>query len=80
MATSWDTCPAVERDPAKMSGALVFRGTRLPVSTLFETLKHGATINDFMEWYPGAAREQVEAVIDHETREMEAPVVREKGI
>ena len=79
MAKNWDACLAVERDPGKMSGALVFRGTRLPVSTLFETLKHGATINDFMEWYPGATREQVEAVIDHETREMESPAVREMG-
>ena len=80
MATDWDSCPAVERDPGKMSGALVFRGTRLPVSSLFESLKNGATIDEFMDWYPGATREQIDAVIDHETREMEAPVVREMGL
>ena len=27
MATDWDTCPAVERDPDKLSGALIFRDT-----------------------------------------------------
>ena len=55
-----------------MSGALVFRGTRMPVATLFENLKDGATIDDFLEWYPGTTREQVEAVINHEIREMQA--------
>ena len=39
MATDWATCPAVERDPEKLSGALVFRGTRMPVATLFENLQ-----------------------------------------
>ena len=76
MGTNWNTCPAVERDPEKMSGALVFRGTRMPVATLFENLKDGATIDDFLEWYPGTTREQVEAVINHEIREMQAPIVR----
>ena len=76
MATNWDTCPAVERDPDKLGGALIFRGTRIPVATLFENLKRGATVEQFLEWYPGATREQVEAVIDHEAREMQAPVLR----
>ena len=74
MGTNWNTCPAVERDPEKMSGALVFRGTRMPVATLFENLKDGATIDDFLERYPGTTREQVEAVINHEIREMQAPI------
>ncbi len=77
MGTNWSTCPAVERDPERMSGALVFRGTRMPVATLFENLKDGATIEDFLEWYPGMTREQVEAVINHEIREMQAPIVRQ---
>ena len=76
MSTNWDTCPAVERDPNKLGGAVIFRGTRIPVATLFENLKQGATVEQFLEWYPGATREQVKVVIDHETRQMQAPVLR----
>ena len=46
------------------------------MATLFENLKQGATVEQFLEWYPGATCEQVEPVIDHETRQMQAPVLR----
>ena len=59
----WTTCPAVERDPAKLSGAWVFRGTRVPVSALFENLEGGATVEQFLGWFPGVARAQVDAVL-----------------
>ena len=64
--TTWHTCPAVERDPEKVGGAWVFRGTRVPVSALFENLRDGATIEQFLEWFPGVEREQLRAVLDHE--------------
>ena len=64
--TTWNTCPAVERDPEKVSGAWVFLGTRVPVSALFENLRDGATIEQFLEWFPGVGREQLLAVLDHE--------------
>ena len=38
MATDWDTCPAVERNPDKLSEALIFHNTRIPVATLFANL------------------------------------------
>ncbi len=76
MATDWSDCAAVERDPKRLGGALVFRGTRMPVSTLFVNLQAGATIDGILEWFPGMTREQVDAVIDHETAAMEAPSVR----
>ena len=63
---TWNACPAVERDPEKVSGAWVFRGTRVPVSALFENLRDGATIEQFLEWFPGVEREQLLAVLDHE--------------
>jgi uncharacterized protein (DUF433 family) len=63
---SWTTCDAVERVPGKVSGAWVFRGTRVPVAALFENLKSGATVDQFIEWFPGVTRPQVEAVLDHE--------------
>ncbi|MYE81420.1 MAG: DUF433 domain-containing protein [Gammaproteobacteria bacterium] len=75
--TDWRTCPAVERDPERMSGALVFRGTRMPVATVFENLKAGATVGEILEWYPGMTGAEVEAVLDHLIRSMQAPVVRQ---
>ena len=63
---SWHDCEAVERDTDKVSGAWVFRGTRVPVAALFENLKDGATIDNFLAWFPGVSRSQVESVLDHE--------------
>ena len=62
----WETLYAVERDPDKVSGAWVFRGTRVPVSALFEDLRDGATLEEFLEWFPGVKRTQVEAVLNYE--------------
>jgi len=61
----WQTCPEVERTPGKVSGAWVFRGTRVPVRALFENLEDGATVGNFLEWFPGVGRVQVEAVLEH---------------
>lgn len=63
----WSDCQAVEQVPGKMGGTLVFRDTRVPVSALFENLQGGASIDQFLEWFPGVAREQVIAVLAHET-------------
>lgn len=60
---TWETLDAVEHIPGKVSGAWVFRGTRVPVLTLFENLRDGATIEQYLEWFPGVTRSQVEAVI-----------------
>ena len=59
----WSQCPAVESVPGKLSGAWVFKGTRLPVSTLFANLGSGATVQEFVEWYPGVEESQVVAVL-----------------
>ena len=61
----WSTCPAVERSPDKVSGAWLFKGTRVPVEALFENLASGASISEFLEWFPGVTRQQVEAVLAH---------------
>ena len=61
----WSSCPAVERTPEKVSDAWVFRGTRIPVSALFENLESGACVDDFIEWFPGVTKAQVEAVLEH---------------
>lgn len=52
----------LDRDPNKVSGAWVFRGTRVPVAAFFENIKDGASIDQFLEWFPGVEREQVEGL------------------
>jgi uncharacterized protein (DUF433 family) len=61
----WSQCSEVERTPAKVSGAWVFKGTRVPVKALFENLEDGARVGDFLEWFPGVTRQQVQAVLEH---------------
>ena len=62
----WETLAVVEQDPNKLCGAWVFRGTRVSVTALFENLRGGASIDEFLEWSPGVERAQVEAVLNHE--------------
>ena len=68
----WTECKSVERVPGRVSGAFVFKGTRLPVATLFENLEAGATISDFLKWYEGVTREQVLDVLRHAERSLVA--------
>lgn len=63
MALDWSACPAVESVPGKVSGAWVFRGTRLPVATIFENLEDGLTIEEIMDQFD-VTREQITAVLD----------------
>ena len=66
----WSQCSAVERKPEKVGGAWVFEGTRVPVSALFENLESGARIDEFLQWFPGVSREQVELVLRHAERSL----------
>ena len=66
----WSQCSAVERIPGKVSGAWLFKGTRIPVGALFENLEGGATVEEFIEWFPGVTREQVDAVLEHAQRSL----------
>ena len=68
--TNWKQCSAVERNPHKISGAWAFTGTRVPVYALFENLESGATVKDFLEWYPEVKPWQVTAVLKHETENL----------
>lgn len=61
---NWNQCPVLEYSPDKVSGAWLFQGTRVPVKALFENLEDGATINQFLEWFPGVSRNQVVAVLE----------------
>lgn len=66
----WSQCSAVERTVGKVSGAWLFKGTRVPVKALFENIEGGATVDNFLEWFPGVSREQVEAILDHAERSL----------
>jgi len=66
----WQACPAVERVQDRVSGAWVFKGTRIPVRALFENLEEGASVNEFLKWFPGVTREQVVAVLAHAERSL----------
>jgi len=67
----WSQCDAVESVPGKVSGAWVLRGTRMPVSSIFENIAAGASIDDLMEWFDGLDREHVKAVIEFAARSLD---------
>jgi uncharacterized protein (DUF433 family) len=73
-ALDWSQCSAVESIPGKRSGAWVFRGTRLPVSTVFENLQD-MSIDELIEEF-GVTREQVQAVLQFVAASAEAPTAR----
>jgi uncharacterized protein (DUF433 family) len=74
-APDWSQCPAVESVPGRLNGAWVFRDTRLPVSTVFENLEDGATIDEITEWFR-ISKEPVIAVLEFAARSVAAPLPR----
>lgn len=75
MALDWSQCDAVESIPGKVSGAWVFRGTRMPVSLVFENLEAGASVEEIMEWFD-VSGEQIHAVLEFAARSLDAPAPR----
>jgi len=73
MALDWSRCTAVESVPGKVSGAWVFRGTRIPVAAVFENLEDGLTIDEVAALYDGLTREQVKAVLEFTAQSLETP-------
>jgi uncharacterized protein (DUF433 family) len=69
----WSRCAAVDRDAGKLGGKWCFRGTRLPVATLFEHLDQGATVDEFVGWFPSVGREQVHEVLAFAKSSLEQP-------
>ncbi len=69
----WSSCSAVERDPSRVSGAWVFRGTRVPVAALFENLAADASLQQFVDWFPGVTLEEVRSVLEFAARESLVP-------
>ena len=70
----WAGCSAVERDPQRLSGAWVFRGTRIPVAALFENLEDGVSLAEFVELFPGVSLEQSRLVLKHAACSYDQPM------
>ena len=64
----WSSCPAVDRDPERVSGAWIFRGTSVPLAALFENLEDGASTSQFVEWFPGVTVEQIRTALEYAAR------------
>ncbi len=71
-ALDWSQCPAVESVPDRLGGAWVFRGTRMPVSAVFENLEAGATVDEIIEQFD-VTREQINTVLEFAARSLDAP-------
>ena len=70
MSLDWSQCSAVESIPGKVSGAWVFRGTRMPVATVFENLEDGMSIEEVIEQFDVTA-EQMKAVLEFAARSLD---------
>lgn len=68
----WSHCAAVESVADKLSGAWVFKGTRMPVSLVFENLESGATIDEIMDWFH-LTRQQIVDVLEFAARSLDRP-------
>jgi uncharacterized protein (DUF433 family) len=71
MALDWAKCPVVESVPGKLSGAWVFRGTRIAVAAIFENLEDGLSMDEVVGLYDGLTREQVKAVLEFAAESLE---------
>jgi len=70
----WSQCEAVESNTGKVSGAWVFRGTRIPVAVVFENLEDGLTIDEITRMFDGLTRQQVPAVLDFAAQSLAGPI------
>ena len=78
VALDWSQCPAVESIPGKVSGAWVFKGTRMPVSLVFENLEAGATIEEIMDWFH-LTRDQIVDVLEFAARSLDRPPTEQQS-
>lgn len=58
----------VTSDPEVMSGAFVFRGTRVLAQTLLDYVASGDSIEDFLDGFPSVSREQALAFLEQRNR------------
>lgn len=66
----WSQCPDVESIPGKVSGAWVFKDTRMPVATVFQNLEAGLTVEEF-----AVTREQISAILHFAAKSLQRPPI-----
>ena len=71
----WSKCPAVESVLGKLGGAWVFRGTRVPVSAVFENLEDGLTIDEIVQMFDGLSKDLVVTVLEFAAQSLDAPLM-----
>ena len=71
----WSLCSAVDRSPDKLGGQWCFRGTRVPVASLFEHLDGGSTIDEFDEWFPSVTKELAHEILAFAKNSLDQPSV-----
>lgn len=64
LSDNWTMQEAITRDPEVMHGTPVFRGTRVPVKTLFDYLENGESLDDFLSGFPTVSRELAVQVLE----------------
>lgn len=73
MQVDWLHCPGVAASPDILSGAYHFQGTRVPIEALFANLADGATLDDFLSWFPGVRRQDAESVLRFASQILKTP-------
>lgn len=68
----WSQCPAVESTPGKLSGAWVFKGTRMPVQTVFLNFEAGMSPQEITEEFD-VTLEEIQAVLRFASESLEKP-------
>jgi len=71
-ALDWSHCPAVESVPGKVSGAWVFRGTRMPVQTVFDNLEAGMSLSEITEVFD-VTPDEIKAVLHFASESLASP-------
>ena len=71
-----DPSEFLSADPEIMSGAVVFKGTRVPVDALFENLAGGLSLDEFLDDFPTVERSQAEGVLMLAAEDMRARLPR----
>jgi len=63
MNIRWSNCEVVDSSSEVLSGAPVVRGTRIPVSAIFQNMEAGASISELVEWFPGLSEEDIKELL-----------------
>ena len=58
------TADPIVRDPEILGGTPVFRGTRVPLQALFDSLESGETLEEFLDGFPSVTREMAIAALE----------------